>query len=105
MPRPKKYASDAEKQAAYRARQAERVQAAIEGRRPAAPALGNIPPEQRWKALLQDAQRTLETLRDEMQAYFDDRSEQWQESERGEALQERIEEIESMLEAISGEES
>lgn len=105
MPRPKKYANDAEKQAAYRARQAERVQAAIEGRRPVAPALSNIPPEQRWKALLQDAQRTLETLRDEMQAYFDDRSEQWQESERGEALQERIEEIESMLETISSEES
>jgi hypothetical protein len=44
----------------------------------------------------------MEQTRDEMQAYFDDRSEQWQESERGETLQERIEALETVLSDLEG---
>jgi hypothetical protein len=43
----------------------------------------------------------MEQTRDEMQAYTDDRSEQWQESERGEAMQERIESLSSMIDDLA----
>jgi hypothetical protein len=36
-----------------------------------------------------------------MQAYTDDRTEQWQESERGEAMQERIESLDSIIDDLT----
>jgi len=80
MPRPTKYADAAEKQRAYRTRQAERLRAISEGRTPPPPAIGNMPATQRWNALQEQARSALDTLRDEMQAYYDARTEQWQES-------------------------
>jgi hypothetical protein len=38
----------------------------------------------------------------EMQAYFDERSEQWQEDERGETHQQRVEALEEIVEALEG---
>ena len=97
MPRTAKYTSTAEKQAAYRARQADRLRAITEGRTPPPPAIGNMPATKRWNALHEQAKTALEALRDEMQAYYDARTEQWQESERGTDLLDRIEATESLL--------
>lgn len=97
MPQPLKYASTAEKQKAYRARQADRLKAISEGRTPPPPAIGNMPATQRWNALHEQARSALEALRDEMQAYYDARTEQWQESDRGTDLLDRIEATESLL--------
>jgi ubiquinone biosynthesis protein UbiJ len=97
MPRPRKYATDAEKQAAYRARQGERIRAVIEGRRPAAPAIGNMPAERRWTVLREQARETLEQLRDEMQEYHDARSDEWREGERGQAMGDRLDGLEQLL--------
>jgi hypothetical protein len=41
--------------------------------------------------------RTLETLRDEMQAYHDDRSEAWQNSERASMMMQRIDALDSII--------
>jgi hypothetical protein len=49
--------------------------------------------------MLEQTKATLRTMLDEMQAYQDERSEEWQESDRGEALRERI----AALEAIADE--
>ena len=38
----------------------------------------------------------------EMQTYHDDRSEQWQESERGDEHQERIASVEAVVDALDG---
>ena len=82
----------AEKQKAYRERQ--RLKAM--GQLPAAPAPCNIPATRRWAALIAQARTALETARDEMQAYHDDRSEDWQESDRGQEFAETISALETL---------
>jgi hypothetical protein len=83
----------AEKQRAYR----DRLKQRAAGQLPAAPILSNIPPERRWKALQEQARHALQTLLEEMEAYQDERSETWLESERGEAFQERLDAVESII--------
>ena len=91
----------AEIQAAYRQRQKQAMQEQLKQKGlPAAPLIPTIPAAPRWTALLAAARANIETARDEMQAYFDDRSEVWQESERGEAMQERIEQLENTLDTL-----
>ncbi len=50
----------------------------------------------------EQAETLLRSMRDEMQGYFDDRSEAWQESEKAEAFQERIDAIDGLLDQIDG---
>jgi hypothetical protein len=86
----------AEKQRAYR----ERLKQRSMGTLPAAPILTNIPPERRWKALHDQARKALQTMLDEMEAYRDERSEAWQETERGEAFQERLDALTDIVENL-----
>jgi hypothetical protein len=102
MPQPKKYASHAQRQAAYRLRQeqARRKQLSARGL-PAAPLISTMPGSARWNASLQMAYNLMERTIAEMQDYYDDRSEGWQESERGDEHQERIASIEAVLDALT----
>ncbi len=86
----------AEKQRAYRDRLKQRAL----GNLPAAPILANIPPERRWKALQDQARTALQTMLDEMEGYQDERSDAWQESERGEAFQERVDALTEIVENL-----
>jgi hypothetical protein len=99
MPTPKQHTNRAERQRAYRQRLAEAraTERAAKGL-PTAPAIPTMPGTARWEALIAGALSALEASRDAMQVYFDERSENWQESERGEELRERIETLESMIE-------
>ena len=85
--------SAAARQAAYRARQAQAAQRAQQG-------LPSLPGTARWKALLQQAQWSLQTTCEEMQSYAAARSESWQESERGEAFAERLTAMEEVLSSL-----
>jgi len=57
--------------------------------------------KKRWTDLLNQATAALTTRRDEMQEYFDERSESWQEGEKGAEFQERIDALDSILEELS----
>jgi hypothetical protein len=94
MPTPRRYASQAERQAAYRRRQAEvrRKEQEAKGL-PALPAVASIPGHARWQALLGQAELLLRTVQEEMQEYYDGRSESWQEAERGEVFRERLQAV------------
>lgn len=94
MPTPRQYATGADRQAAYRARQAEarERERAAKGL-PAAPAVATMPGTARWAALLRQAHAALVTVQDEMQSYMDERSDAWQEGERAEAMQARLDTI------------
>ena len=98
MPTPKRYNDPAARQRAYRERQ---VQIRLDERNqkglPAVPALPTMPGDRRWQTLLEQAQSALSCVQMEMQAYYDDRSEAWQEGERGESMQERLDSAESIL--------
>jgi predicted acyl esterase len=88
----------AQKQQAYRDRQRQRAMGAL----PAPPAPCNIPPERRWATLRAQARAALQMLLDEMQAYHDDRSDEWQESDRGAAMADRLDALESVITDLDG---
>jgi len=91
MSQRKIYASHAHRQAAYRRRcqEARNRQLADKGL-PPLPALPAIPGTARWRVAIANATDLLSIVTDEMETYFDDRSEQWQESEKGEDFRERL---------------
>ncbi len=101
MPQPRHYPDAAARQRAYRARQAQtrHAERAAKGL-PAAPPLPTIPSRARWQALLAQAHSALETTRDELQEYYEARSVTWQEGERAAALQESLDALEQVLDAL-----
>ena len=98
MSQHRQYPDAAAKQRAYRARQAQarRDEQQAKGL-PPAPSLPTLPSRARWHALLARAQGSLTRARDEMQAYYDDRSEAWQQGERAATLAEQIDHLEVVL--------
>jgi hypothetical protein len=101
MARPRQYADPAAKQRAYRARVArEREQARGAPGPPVSRTVSGGTGEGRWRALLAEAEATLARVCEEMEGHFEARSEAWQESERGERLQERVEAIQDALERL-----
>ena len=98
MPQPKKYATRAQQQAAYRQRRAvaERELLAQKGL-PPLPAIPTLPGQARWRAMLSQAQRLLCTVAEEMQTYHDERSEAWQESANAEELLAKLERLQETI--------
>ena len=101
MPTPRRHAHHAARQAAYRERCAAVRRSELEAKGlPALPAIPSIPGHARWRALTRQAQVLLETLQQEMQTYYEQRSEAWQESETGEALLERLQALQEVRTAM-----
>ena len=103
MPQPRKYASRAQQQAAYRQRRAlcEAHHLAQKGL-PALPAIPTMPGKARWAAMIGQARMLLWEAAQEMHSYHDDRSEAWQQGERAEELQERMEQLEELIATLEG---
>lgn len=101
MPQPRKHADHAARQAAYRARCARAREEEMRQRGlPPLPSIATLPGWPRWNAALHAAQHLLEQVSEEMAAYYDDRSEAWQESERGETFAERQETIAMLVDEL-----
>jgi len=101
MPQKRKHATNSARQAAYRTRlQEARKQELAERGLPTLPPLSSMPGTTRWTGAIRRAEALLVLVHDEMQGYFDDRSEAWQESERGQLHQERIEALSEVLSAL-----
>jgi hypothetical protein len=76
MPQVRKYASVAERQAAYRKRQEEARRHALEQRGlPALPTIATLPGTTRWQAAIRAAELLMEQVSEEMAAYYQERSE------------------------------
>ncbi len=97
----RQYSDAAAKQRAYRARQTQARRAEQEAKGlPPTPPLPTLPSRARWQALLDGARLFLETAHDEMQAYYEDRSEAWQQGERAAALQDQLNALAQTLDAL-----
>jgi hypothetical protein len=101
MPTPRKHESAAACQAAYRKRQAEtrRLELSRKGL-PALPAIPAMPGSSRWTKMLEEAGALLYMVVDEREAYHDDRTDEWQESDRGEAFVDSTDAIRAIAEAL-----
>jgi hypothetical protein len=101
MPTPKKYESVAKKQKAYREREREaRLQELEKKGLPATPAIPTMPGTARWRALENQSLAALSSVVEEMRTYFEERSESWQESERGEEFSARLDAIEEVCSSL-----
>ena len=102
MPRRRRYATSAERQAAYRHRReslagaSQLAQAVI----PPVPAISSMPAHKRWRGLLKHATLLVDQAAREMQNYSESRSEEWQSSERGEAFAETLDAVQDALAAL-----
>jgi hypothetical protein len=67
----------------------------------AEPSRGASPGWPRWNRLLQDASGFIATAEDEMQTYFDDRTEAWQETERAETFQELLNSLTELRQLVN----
>ena len=102
MPQTRKYDSNAKRQAAYRQRAIQSRAAQLQARAlPASPAIPTMPGTARWSAALNQALSQLETVRDEMQEYYTERSQTWQEGERGEEFQQKLDTLEELIDRLS----
>jgi hypothetical protein len=102
MPQPRKHNTNAARQEAYRARCEQARQIALQAKGlPSLPTIATIPGWARWNASFTVAHALIADSLGQMQGYFDDRSESWQESERGEEHQEQIASVEVALDAIA----
>lgn len=99
MPQPRRYPDHAARQRAYRARQQQAQQETTS--LPPPPTLSTVPARARWRALLTRAQQDLSTVQVELQAYWDARSEAWQDGERGAALAEELEQVALVLDDLT----
>jgi len=101
MPTPRRYDNRAQQQAAYRQRLAHaRTQEQRSKGLPPLPPIATMPGTRRWEAMTQQAVLLLQTVQEEMQDYCDERSEVWQESERGDDMTERLRAVEDAVTAI-----
>src|SRR5258706_16104644 len=102
MPQPRKYLNRAAQQAAYRARQENARQVAVASKGlPSLPVIATMPGWARWNASFQSAHELIADTLGEMQDYYEERSESWQESDRGEEHQEKIASVEAVVDALS----
>ena len=97
MPAQRQYSDQAEKQRAYRQRQAQARLAELAAKGiPAAPPIPTMPSKERWAGLLTAALEGVETAREEMQAYWDERTGRWQDGDRGNAMATQIAALEQI---------
>lgn len=102
MPTPRRYANPAQRQAAYRQRTATARRQEQEAKGlPPLPVVATLPGHPRWHALGRQALQLLETMLTEMQAYYEQRSEPWQDSERGEAFHERLQDLQEAYDVVA----
>jgi hypothetical protein len=102
MPQPREYATGAARQAAYRKRCAGELKRVLAFKAlPQLPAISTMPGWPRWTASLSAVRELVERTVEEMQEYFDERSEEWQEGEKAPEFQERIDEVQAILDAMS----
>jgi hypothetical protein len=101
MPASGKYLTQADRQRAYRKRQTEARIAELQARGlPAMPRIPSMPGTARWKAMKEAAHSLLETVLAEMEHYQGERSQEWQDSQRGADFQEATEQVREACEFV-----
>ena len=102
MPQKRIHNSSSERQKAYRARlkRSSADEITSIGNIPRLPALSNIPGEKRWRTLVEVAQSCLLIAHTEMEAYSEERSESWHESDKAERFAERTDLIGEAVDAV-----
>jgi hypothetical protein len=101
MPTPKKHVNAAARNRAYHKRKEEARRVELERKGlPPLPSVPTIPGEARWKKVLAEVAALLSMVIEEREVYFDDRSDEWRESEKADAFQERTDAVTDLLASV-----
>lgn len=100
MPRTRRYQDTAEKQRAYRERRKIAQSLTQSTGISCPPSRSNALSTTRWRALSKQAEDLLQQMKQQMETYFDQRSEAWQEAEKGEEFQKKIDRVQEAIQAI-----
>jgi hypothetical protein len=101
MAQPRKYDTVADRQRAYRERQAlQRENELMLRGWPKAPSFGPVPGKKRWNNLTHTSSICLQTVHDELKEFVSSKSEHWQKSKRADPFKERIAELEEVIAKI-----
>ncbi len=95
MPRTRKYRTNGERQAAYRRRCAQTTDVELMTKAADSPSR-----RRRWKSMINTAYGLLDYAAREMQDYFDEHSQYWQDSPAGESLAEMLESVQDAVAAL-----
>ena len=105
MPQPRKYATRADQQSAYRQRRVASVRELLSKKGlPALPAIPTMPGNARWSAMIAQAHLLLSEAVVEMQSYHDDRSQEWQDGAKAEDLLAKLEHLQETMDQLQGSE-
>jgi hypothetical protein len=98
MPQSKAPCSNAERQAAYRRRRSQAL-AALQSAKGLAPLphIATIPGWPRWRQVLEQAEQALHEVHEQMQSYYDERSEIWQDSDKADEFNLKMEAVEELV--------
>jgi hypothetical protein len=103
MPQPQKYNSHAERQAAYRRRRQDELTQHLD--RKGLPHLPvgktRVAGHARWQAAMSMVEAQMIRVEAEMEAYFEDRSERWQQAEKGEDFEQKLTDLRAALELVT----
>jgi hypothetical protein len=99
MPRPRRHESNSQKQRAYREREKLALSSSMQNL-PKPSGLSAVPSAARWRLMKKQALTILRQLDLEMQNYWDARTEDWQQSEKGDAFQEWIDKVQDAVQAV-----
>lgn len=101
MPTPRQYTNDAEKMKAYRQRKKAAIAEQLAAKNlPTTSVIPTMPSAARWKALHEQARAALETIIAEMEAYQSERTDKWQESDKGEEFAEKLNDIQDAFDSV-----
>ena len=98
MPEPKKYADSAARQHAYRRRQ--QAANSLGTGFPLSAGIRAMPSHFRWKAMQEKARVLLAAVVSEMEDYAGDRSDEWQDSDKANAFEEKLDLVREAIDAI-----
>ena len=102
MPQPKKHNSHAERQAAYRKRQRQELAARLEDKGlPPLPAISTIPGHPRWNQAMSNIEAQMMRIQAEMEFYYHERSERWQESDRATEFEQKMDDLREALDLVT----
>ncbi len=91
MPAPRKHPTNAERQAAYRARLRSAPGSLLA--LPVAAGPSSMPSTARWRMAIDQATRLLQTVGEEMEAYANERSERWHEGRSAEIFNDNLDTV------------
>lgn len=95
-------ATNAQRQAAYRKRKKQAMEVLLTAKGlPALPSISSVPGWPRWNQAMMQVEMLMTQIQSEMEDYHDQRSERWQESEKGYEFLQKLEDLNAALEAVT----